>query len=156
MTGSGVPRMASVAPYAASWLLEQLAQRGTTRASVRAHGAWLRGLPQPYAARLAADLEGSWAQLEASALDHQERMRARQLGRASADGSAEVVETEMGAGSVMSGEMTTQEAADMLGIGARRVGQLLAAGELQGRKVGGAWRVDRDTVVAARDVRAVS
>lgn len=150
-------RFAVLQPYASQWLLSQLTEAGRSVPAVRAQAAWLRGLSDPLAARLAADLEVGWAQLEASAADHRDRMRTRQFKTASVDGNAEGSSAKAGGGLVVTaGEMNTQEAAEMLRKTPRRVSQLLAQGALKGRKVGRSWLVDRESVELLRDVREAS
>lgn len=151
------PRFAALTPYMAQWLLARLAEgKPVTRASVRHQAAYLRSLPHPDAAQFADQLEGGWLQIEAAAMDHGERMRSRSGPVVSVGGNAEGASTEMGGGSGVSGEMTTQEAAEMLRMTPRRVSQLLTAGALKGRKVGRSWLVDRESVLTLRDVRSAS
>jgi len=63
--------------------------------------------------------------------------------RVSVDGRSEVVVTEMVSGS---GQMSTAEAATVLGVTPRRVVQLLADGTLEGERAGRVWLVDRASV----------
>lgn len=155
MTGRRAPlRFAVLTPYAAQWLLTRLAEgKPVTSASVRQQAAYLRSVP---AAHFADQLEGGWLQIEAAAKDHGERTRSSQHAVVSVDGNAEGASTETGGGLVVSGEMTTQEAAEMLRKTPRRVSQLLTQGALKGRKVGRSWLVDRESVVMLRDVRRAS
>jgi excisionase family DNA binding protein len=68
--------------------------------------------------------------------------------RASVDGRSEVAPAETVAPSVY--EVTTGEAAGILGVSPRRVVQLLHEGALSGRRVGRTWLVDRASVVLRR------
>jgi excisionase family DNA binding protein len=68
--------------------------------------------------------------------------------RVSVDGSAEMVVTEIGSDSWRVDELSPEGAAELLGVSASRVRQLLRAGVLSGRRVGRSWLVRRDDVAA--------
>lgn len=152
MTGAEdrVPRFAVLTPYVARWLVYELDARGFTGATVRAHAQTVReSLRRP---DLAAQVEGGWAQLRAAA----EPPTPSRPALVSDDGSAAAEAGTPGASSGAQAEITTKEAADMLGVSERRVGQLLAAGALDGRKAGRVWLLPRLAVLALRDVREAS
>lgn len=83
-----------------------------------------------------------------------EAARAWMASRASADGSVSAGQTEMPPPSVH--EISTDRAADMLGLTPRRVRQMLAAGLLEGRQVGRTWMVARGSVELHRDARSAA
>jgi excisionase family DNA binding protein len=68
----------------------------------------------------------------------------------SVDGSVSEVLAEIGSGSAQHEEITPEEAAGMLTVTASRVRQLLRDKELEGRKVGRSWLVERAAVLAYR------
>ena len=68
--------------------------------------------------------------------------------RASVDGSAEDLLTEMPAGS---SEIDTSRAADLMGVTPSRVRQLARNGALAGRKVASTWLLDRTSVELRRE-----
>lgn len=158
---SSTQRYAVVPSYGAAWLLERLRKgNSVTSSTVRSQALALRAMPErqyPAAARYAAELEGAWAQLVAAKDDHQLRTLTPPLEvPISVGGNAEVALTEVQRGLHSSEEISTQEAASMLHITPRRVGQKIAAGELSGRKVGRSWAVDRSSVVALCGLRRAS
>ena len=67
-------------------------------------------------------------------------------------GRTEVGRTEVG-GSSSHDEISSSEAGDLLGVGARRVGQLVDEQQLDGRKVGGRWLVSKESVVSLMNAR---
>lgn len=157
-----VPRVASVPPYAAMYLVWKLAEKGVTKATIRDQALYIREHANP---RLADQLEFGWMQLEATAMEYRERLAvqprgpvvAAQGGGVSDDGSGKAETGGVGGGSVVEAELSTKEAAEMLGLKSeRRVGQLLADGALQGRKVGRSWLVSRSSVEMLRDARSAS
>jgi len=66
---------------------------------------------------------------------------------ASVRGSGEVRSGEVVTSSPLADEMTTHEAAEVLGITARGVRFAIEADKLEGRKVGRVWLVDRLSVM---------
>lgn len=76
--------------------------------------------------------------------------------RVSAGGSVSAGQTEMPAPSKHEIEISTERAADMLRLTPRRVRQLLAAGLLEGRRVGPTWLVSRQSVLLYRDLRSAA
>ena len=146
MPPAPAPRFAVLPPYVAQFVLSRLERAGFTGEAFRSHAAFLRSSGRP---DLAAFVELGHAQLRASAAQH----RAALADPISVDGSAETEIGAVGAGSGASEWMTTQEAAEMLGVGARRVGQLLSRGALSGRKVGRSWVVERGSVVDLLEAR---
>lgn len=155
-----VPRVAAIGPYPAQWLTQQLAVGArVTKADVRAHAQWLREIGRE---GLARQVESAWAQLEASAAQHREQAAVRVLrgerpGLVSVNGSGEAETGGASAECGVKADVTTKEAAEMLGLKSeRRVGQMLAAGTLKGRKAGRSWLVDRASVESLRDARSAS
>jgi hypothetical protein len=73
---------------------------------------------------------------------------------ATAGGSAEVPRAEAPPRSAR--EVSSEQAAEALGVSARRVRQMCAAGVLDSRKVAGVWVVDRTSLESYRDVRSVA
>jgi excisionase family DNA binding protein len=142
-----VPRMAVLPPYVAQLLLSRLERAGWSGREFRSHAAFLRSSGR---SDLADAVEDGHAQLLASAA---QRRAALPVPRISDDGNAETEIGADGAGSVVSEEMTAREAAEMLGVSARRVGQWLTAGALSGRKVGRLWVVERGSVVDLLEAR---
>ena len=155
MSEQEVPRYAVLSPYVAQWLMQQMAAGATvTKALARSHALWLREIGQVHLAR---EVVVAWSQVEASAGQWRERAAVQPrppASGASVDGSAEAEIGEVGAGSGVLADVTTKEAAEMLGVSERRVGQMLAAGALTGRKVGRSWLVDRGSVETLRDARS--
>jgi hypothetical protein len=94
---------------------------------------WQRGGLSPAGA---AEIRAAFAVLVVAADEHLGR-------RACADASAQVVVAQVPAGSA---EISTAAAADMLGVSPQRVRQLLAAGVLDGRRVGSVWMIARESV----------
>lgn len=141
------PRIAAVSPYAAAWIVSRLGRDGG--AHVRAQAALLRdGFGAP---ALAGELEASWAQLRAAAADHQTRTdREQTSGSASELPSPEWVPGDVAAESISTArEISTAAAGVLLGnLTSRAVIYRLVAGSLSGRKVGGRWLVDLDSVNA--------
>jgi excisionase family DNA binding protein len=74
--------------------------------------------------------------------------------RAAADGSDRRKPAAIPAPSAH--EISTTEAAGMLGVSARRIRQLLAAGVLEGRLTGRTWHVSRPSVLMVRGVRSAA
>lgn len=76
------------------------------------------------------------------------RMALEDAARIATPGNRLLPESETGTQSLSMGEdtVTTDEAASRLGVGSRRVRQLLASGELTGRLVAGRWMVDAAAV----------
>lgn len=160
MSDLDAPRYAVLSPYVANWLMLEMATGATvTKALARNHALWLQasGFPQ-----LAREMVVGWSQIEASAMQWREREAVQPRGQAGASaarpisvrGSDRAEIDGGGGGSFMKADITTKEAAEMLGLKSeRRVGQLLARGDLDGRKVGGSWRVSRASVKRLRDAR---
>lgn len=154
-----VPRVAPISGYVAVWLQMQLATGSrVTQADVMVHTQWLReGGLEP----LARQVESAWAQMDAAAEQYRERAGRQAVAPlrpvpVSDDGNAQA---EIGSGRAVSEpqvEITTKEAAEMLGLSERRVGQFVAAGTLQGRKAGRAWLLPRSSVEMLRDARSAS
>lgn len=158
--GVAPARFSVASPYVARWLFMELTNRKFDGATVRSHAQWLRE------ARRRPDLAGQvemwWAQLQEAVLEHNEASRGedacpRPALVVSDNGSAQAEIGEVGGESAVKAELTTKEAAEMLGLKSeRRVLQLRAAGDLSGRKVGRSWLLDRVSVEALRDVRSAS
>lgn len=142
---AGPPRFAVVSPYAAAWLERTLSHHGVTSATIRAEAQWCRTAGQP---SYAAELEGTWQQMQAAARDH----RARFGSRPSASGSAEAAEPQAGAASARE-QITTDQAAQMLSITARRVRQMIAGNQLTGTRIGRSWTVDRQQVETTAELK---
>jgi len=70
---------------------------------------------------------------------------------ASQAGHDDVAPEVQGAGSPQADEVSTTEAADLLGIGRRQVQRL--AHDLDGRKIGGVWLFDRRAIQCYQRVR---
>lgn len=135
MTSSRPPLGASVRGFAA-WqfallLREPLCQRiAELERSPHVHPGYLAELRATYAeVRHAGELWQEWAAI-------------------CADENAKAVGTQIGSGSVKKQELTPEEAAPMIKKTSARVRQLLLCGALTGRKVGGRWLIDRDSVVS--------
>lgn len=120
------PLGAFVPGAGAAWILSQLAA-----VDVEKHTAGFRRIGRP---DVASGIEQGLAQLREAARQWQERTP-------SDGGSAEVPpgETVRGSASAM---VDTATAAASLGVGQRRVRQLLTAEVLAGRRVAGRWVVD--------------
>ncbi len=67
-------------------------------------------------------------------------------------GNAEVVSAEAGAESVVM-EITTDQAAGLLGRTPQRVTQLIRCGDLRARRVGRSWLVERESVTDLLEAR---
>lgn len=145
MTAPDTPRFAVVSPYAAAWIERTLSHYGVTSATIRAEAKWCRTAGQP---AIAAELEGAWRQIRAAAQDHRDRLAAP----TSASGSAEATEPQIGASSGRE-QITTDQAAEMLGITARRVRQMIADDQLTGIRVGRSWTVERLQVEATAETK---
>lgn len=153
---SEVPRFAVVGPYAAQWLLRQLADgRRVSSAEVRRSACWLRANG---AEGLAQQLEMGWAQLAAAGLEFASRCGpgSADAVSGSVDGTASAEVVSGGAESAAMQELSTQEVARMLEVSTRWVGRLIDSGALSGRKVGRSWLVSRASVLALRDARRAS
>lgn len=83
-------------------------------------------------------------QLQVALLDMEECAEEYKAHRASGVGSAELVAPEAAASS--SRDVTAREAAAMLRVSDRRVRQLCASGDLDGRRDGLVWLIDRASV----------
>jgi hypothetical protein len=132
---------------AAAWLLVQFldgpADETHTVSRLEAYAARLAaGVAHP---RYVADLWEARGLLAEAARQWHERRPV------SDEGSAEGVVAEIGGSSL--GEISTDRAAGMLGVSARRVRQLVAGGVLTGRLVGRVWLVDAGSVETLRAVR---
>ncbi len=143
-------RFAVVSPYVANLLLKQLPRSGWDSQRRRHAAMMLRSGGYP---DLADQLEESFDQLKASAAEFLLDLSTTGAAPvASVDGSDE---TEMAAVGASSGhdEVTTQQAARVLGVSARRITQLVADGSLVGRKVGRSWLVDGGSVMSLDETR---
>jgi excisionase family DNA binding protein len=132
-------------------------------AHVRGFAAWLlvleleRSLParldslvaQGVAPALVGEARACWADLRQASEQWQEW-------RASGGGNPEIVSAEMPPGLEQDDNISTREAAVMLGVGPRMVRVLLADGRLPGRRVGGRWLVSRKSVMVLREARRVA
>jgi excisionase family DNA binding protein len=78
-----------------------------------------------------------------------------QAWRIAADGNAAVPSAAVPSPSGHD-EISADEAGAVLGVKARRVRQLLDAGQLEGRRVGGRWLVSRASVDVLRETRRAS
>jgi len=141
------PRMAVIPPYAASVLLTALEERGWGSPQWRGHELFLRSVGR---GSLAAEVEFAVAQLKAAAAHHGQQHAGRPI---SASGSAQAQIGPEGASSLSTVEISTREAATMIGVTVRQVRYWLDSGALSGRKVGRDWLADRRSVEALRDVR---
>jgi len=130
---------AHVAGPAAVWAFRHL--EGKAEDSAR----YYRGIGRP---DVAAAIERAVAELR-------EAGRAWQDAAVSGGGSAEVPPGEVVPGSV-SAVVDTPTAAAALALSERRVRQLLAAGLLDGQKVGGRWVVDVDDLQRVRTDRRLT
>jgi excisionase family DNA binding protein len=90
---------------------------------------------------LLAELTHTWAAIGEAARQWAER-------RASADASTEAAFTETPA---RWAEIDTDRAAGLLGVTPSRVRQLVRSGELNARKVGRSWLVDRTSIDLKRE-----
>ena len=130
-----MPRYVVAKRFVVPWLLQSDLQERARRAAEHAR---LAGRTD-----LAEDLEDFAAQLREA------KAAARGAPPTSANGSAEVAETEIAPHSDCHsslGPLTAQAAADLLGVSARWVRELIEAGTLGGSKVAGRWMVDRESV----------
>jgi hypothetical protein len=75
-----------------------------------------------------------------------------QARRIAADGNAEMGSAAIGP-PLGHDEIDTVEAGAMLSLTARRVRQLIASGQLEGRHVGGRWLVSRESCDLLRETR---
>jgi hypothetical protein len=133
--GIPAPRLALAAPVSgfAAFVITKVLEESMPRRLVALQDAVVRGKLHP---DLLADVVAQWAAVqEAGAVWSQ--------WRASADGSAEAIVTEMPAGST---EIDTSRAADLMGVTPSRVRQLARNGALPGRKVASTWLLDRTSV----------
>lgn len=123
---------AVIDPYAALWLLRNC----DVVQQVEAYVAWAG---EGHQAQVAA-LRGSVDQLREAAAQHVARMRGSDVG------TSEPSRAGVG-GELLSGEMSTSEAAEVMGISAVMVRRMLRADRLRGRQVHArAWAVDRASV----------
>jgi excisionase family DNA binding protein len=106
-------------------------------------------LREPLGRRI-SELEGSGRvhpeyvrQLRAAYLELVEAGEQWQERQVSVDGSAEMVVTEIGSSSLQREELTSEEAAELLGVTASRVRQLLRSGVLPGGRIGRHWLLPR-------------
>lgn len=90
-----------------------------------------------------AELRQAWAAIRAAAQEWSQW-------RAAVDGRTEPVPAETSPGSAREREIDTARAGDLLGVSARRVRQLVAAGDLPARRAGRTWLVDRCAVELRR------
>jgi len=141
MSSEPEPRFAVVSSYAANWVLHQIPPHVWRQAT---DGALLAGRPE-----FQRELVRARRQLAAAA---QEWLRPS---LASASGSAEAARAEVGEESAVSSLdwVDSATAADQLGVGLRRVRQLLDGGRLSGLRVGGRWRIDAESVRMALNDR---
>lgn len=96
-----------------------------------------------------AEVRETWALIKRMGDDY-----AAEQQRITADGSAAMRSVEAAPRSAH--EITTDQAAGMLGLTPRRVRQLLAAGLLDGRLAGRTWLVRRQSVLLYRDLRSAA
>ena len=137
---TSTPTFAVIGPFAAAWMLARASQGEPL--DFDSGRRWAVGQGR---VDLADQLEAARRQLVLAGAC----WRASQI---SDDGSGAPVVTETGAGSVVM-EITTTEAAGLLGVGSRRVLQLRAGGALRGRAVGRSWLIDRGSVQELLSVR---
>lgn len=120
---------------------------------LREHADVCRGVSRPSgvsAPRWTPGLAGLLTVVAGAAADHQQRKH-----RASARRVLPVVPAAETRGSWGGEEITIREAAVVLGVGERRVRQLVAAGVLVGRKTArDVWVLDRAAVSAHRTSRS--
>jgi excisionase family DNA binding protein len=98
------------------------------------------------------ELQSSLAALREAAeqwLAWEKQVRASATGSASA-GHAEARPSSSEEGST---EINTEAAANLLGVSASRVRQMMRGGEIQGRKMGRVWLVSLASVQAYRELR---
>lgn len=143
-TEPGRERWASVSGAAASILMEEIRSHGVTRQTIEARANKLRLASRP---GLAASVIAGWNQLWDAAIEWRTEA-------ASVIGSSEVASSELGSPSTVERvEVTTREAAEMLGRGQRWVIELINRGALSSRKVGRSHLIPMADVVAIRDQR---
>lgn len=123
---------AVIDPYAALWLLRNC----DVVQQVEAYVAWAG---DGYQAQVAA-LRGSVDQLREAATQHIARSQGSDVG------TSERSRRDVGA-ELLSGEMSTSEAAEVMNVSAERVRRMLRDGQLRGRQLHArAWAVDRAAV----------
>lgn len=128
---------ASVRGLAAAWLWRRVQAEATGAPAAVARVA---------GDRAGRELELALAELREAAVQWEERVTE---GPVAVIGSSETVLGETRAQSAVM-EIGTSEAAAVLGVTTRRVGQLAQAGVLVGRKVGRQWMLSRASVLDYR------
>lgn len=103
---------------------------------------WLRGLAGVHP-ELRAQLAEALAELELAGAQYKD-WRASEVGVSAVDGSTAGPVAAAVGGSAH--EISTEQAADMLGVTPNRVRQLCRGGQLRARQVGKTWLVDAASV----------